>query len=238
MIPKLIHQTAKTSEIPANLQGYVAKLRELHPDWHYHLWTDVDNLAFVKAEYPEFLEVWNGLPKNIMRADVIRYLLMYKLGGFYCDTDYEMIKPFDLNNKAVVLPWETDGEWGPNRTYICNSVFASSPGHLFWKMVIDDLKANPPRSAEMDVLEATGPAFLTRVYHRAKAAGLEMYSPKREYFSPPTPKSDKEYQAILKNPRTYGIHHCAGSWREYTLAQKIRHQVGRVVRKVIPSRER
>ena len=56
----------------------------------------MDNLAFVKSEYPDFVDVFVGLPKNIMRADVIRYLLMDKLGGLYLDTDYEMLKPFDL----------------------------------------------------------------------------------------------------------------------------------------------
>lgn len=43
-----------------------------------------------------------------MRADAIRYLLLYQLGGLYLDLDYEMLSPFDLRHHAVVLPLETD----------------------------------------------------------------------------------------------------------------------------------
>ncbi len=55
MIPKLLHQTAKTEEIPLDCIPYQRKLRELHPDWTYRLWTDVDNVEFVAREFPDFL---------------------------------------------------------------------------------------------------------------------------------------------------------------------------------------
>ena len=113
MIPKLIHQTAKTADIPPQWQAYQQKLRSLHPDWTYRLWTDADNLAFVQKEYPAFLPIYQKLPKNIMRVDVIRYLIMYKLGGLYMDLDYEMLKPFDMTDHDIVLAWESDGEFGP-----------------------------------------------------------------------------------------------------------------------------
>src|SRR5438105_9445997 len=45
MIPKLIHQTAKTAEIPEKWRVYQKKVRALHPGWGYRLWTDEDNLA-------------------------------------------------------------------------------------------------------------------------------------------------------------------------------------------------
>ncbi len=105
MIPKLIHQTAKTRDLPADCLEYVEQLKRLHPDWTYKLWTDEDNLEFVTREFPEFLETYQAFPRNIMRADVIRYLIMYRLGGFYLDTDYEMLKPFDLCDREIVLCW-------------------------------------------------------------------------------------------------------------------------------------
>jgi len=127
MIPKLIHQTAKTGELPEECKPYVEKLKALHPDWTYKLWTDEDNLQLVKTRMPEFLDVYLKLPKNIMRADVIRYVYMYKLGGLYLDTDYEMLKPFDFNQHDIVLPWEITDENGKG-TRVANSIFASVPG--------------------------------------------------------------------------------------------------------------
>jgi mannosyltransferase OCH1-like enzyme len=225
MIPKLIHQTAKTNEVPRNCIAYQEKLRELHPDWTYRLWTDADNLEFVSKEYPEFRDIFVKLPRNIMRADVIRYLLLYRLGGLYLDLDYEMLKPFDLLNHGAVLPWETDSQRVPGDGRIANSLMAAEPGHPFFKMVIDDLKSNPPLSATVDVLDATGPDFLTRILGQAMQAGITVHSPPRRFFNPPTPRSPRQYRAIVKQGDAYGIHHVYGSWREFTLTQKIRNRV-------------
>ena len=95
MIPKLIHQTARTADIDQRSRHYQAIVRAMHPDWTYKLWTDADNDAFVRAEFPDFYPIFAGFPKGIMRADVIRYLLMDRLGGLYLDLDYEVLRPFD-----------------------------------------------------------------------------------------------------------------------------------------------
>jgi mannosyltransferase OCH1-like enzyme len=226
MIPKLLHQTAKTADIPERWRGYQQKLRALHPDWEYRLWTDADNLEFVKREYPDFYDVFVKLPKNIMRADVIRYLLLYRLGGLYMDLDYEMLRPFDLLEHEAVLPWEIDGE------RIGNALMAAVPGHPFFKRVIDDLKANPPLGEDVDVLTSTGPHFLSRILREASGAALNIHTPTRPLFNPPSPRSPRQYRAILREGIAYGIHHCTGSWREYTVPQRVRNQAVALVRRL------
>jgi mannosyltransferase OCH1-like enzyme len=223
MIPKLIHQTAKTSEVPPKCRDFQARLKELHPDWTYKLWTDEDNLAFVSKEYPDFLKTFTGLPKNIMRADVIRYLLMCRLGGLYMDLDYEMLKPFDLVEHDIVLPWE--GGHPPGQELICNSIFASEPGHAFWKMAIEDLAANPP-TGEGPVEAETGPGFLTRIMKRVEAAGVALYRPDEQFFSPHIPASGRAYRRLVNAGVAYGIHHCHGTWREWSLATRIKMKAG------------
>ena len=232
MIPKLIHQTAKTADLPPDCVPYVEKLKALHPDWTYRLWTDADNLELVTTRTPELLEVYNKLPKNIMRADVIRYVIMFVHGGLYLDTDYEMLKPFDLTSYDVVLPVEITDEQG-NLTRIANSVFASVPGHAFWRMAIDDLIANPPLSPGIDVIEATGPAFLTRIYRRARDTGLDIHTPERALFNPITPRLKRDYNAIIDRGVAYGIHHCFGSWRDFDTVHRIKATVWGVLRKFI-----
>ncbi len=231
-IPKLIHQTAKTREVTDRCKPYQQRLIALHPDWEYHLWTDEDNLAFVKSEFPDFLDVFTSLPKPIMRADVIRYLLMYKLGGLYLDTDYEMLKPFDLLDYEAVLSWESSHKPVPGGDLLCNCIFASTPGHPLFKLMIDDLKSNPPLAEDPDVISATGPKFVTRIFHRAKDLGLPVYTPSTELFSPLTPRNEREYRAILSDGVAYGIHHCYGSWREWSLLQRARVAAGRLYRKI------
>jgi inositol phosphorylceramide mannosyltransferase catalytic subunit len=223
MIPRLIHQTAKTADIPPRWREFQRRVRELHPEWTYKLWTDEDNLAFVKAEFPDFLDIFQKLPRNIMRADVIRYLLLYRLGGLYLDLDYEMLKSFDLTEHDIVLPWEQDGEFGAGNDLVCQAFFASAPGHPFLKMLIDDLRANPPLAGGGDVEGATGPKFVTRVYHRARAAGIPIHTPRRNLFNPVSPRTRRQYQAIVDGGESYGIHHCDGSWRDFTLTQRFKN---------------
>ncbi len=215
MIPKIIHQTAKTTDIPLEWSMLSKKVQTLHPGWEYRFWTDEDNLAFVRAEFPSFLEVYQSLPKNIMRADVIRYLLMYLIGGMYLDLDYEMLKEFDLLQYSLVLPANRSTEID-NYEQIGNCIFASEPGHPFWKIVIDDLLTNPPRiNNDLDILSATGPIYLTKILNQFSAAerkALGIYVPERMSFHPPTPQTTQEYQEILQNPTCYGIHHCHGTW--------------------------
>ncbi len=234
MIPKLIHQTAKTSELPIDCLEYVAKLKSLHPDWDYKLWTDDDNLAFVKEEFPDFLETFEGYPRNIMRADVIRYLIMYRLGGVYLDTDYEMLKPFDLCDNEIVLCWEPNPKSPEKPLKVANAIFASSPEHPFFGMLIDQLKKDSTPSQTADVEMTTGPGFVTRVYWDAvqnKNMRLEPTAP--VLFSPITPRNEKEYRAIVQSGKSYGIHHCFGTWRTFSLAQRIKLLLKSFIRRLI-----
>lgn len=228
MIPKLIHQTAPTADLPAQLRRYVATVREKHPDWEYRLWTDEDNAAFVQREFPDVLGLYRAMPRNIMRADVFRYLLLARLGGLYLDTDYEMLRPFDLTDHGLVLPWEMDPRTGSDRGRIANAVMASAPGHPFWSMVIDGLKANPSLRADANVLETTGPGFITRLHARALAAGTVVHSPPGEVFCPIRPRNARQYRAIVDRGVSYGIHHCVGSWRENTPLVRIRRAVASI----------
>jgi mannosyltransferase OCH1-like enzyme len=226
MIPKLIHQTAPTANVPEKWKAFQSRLQALHPDWTYHLWTDDENLAFVRRHYPDFLDIYQRLPKNIMRADVIRYLLMDQLGGMYLDLDYEMLKPFDLLDHDIVLPWESSGEFGAGNDKISSSSMASARGHPFWRMVIEDLKADPPLMANPDVEKETGPEFLTGVFQRAKAQGMQFYCPPRDWFNPRTPRSPRAYRAIVNANVSYGIHHCHGTWRELSLTRRMKQRMG------------
>jgi mannosyltransferase OCH1-like enzyme len=92
-IPKIIHQTWKTDRIPEAWQPWTRTWRVFHPDWQYRLWADEDNRRFVETHYPDFIETYEGFSYNIQRADAVRYLILYKLGGLYVDLDFECLRP-------------------------------------------------------------------------------------------------------------------------------------------------
>ena len=93
MIPKIIHQTWKNSSLPDNIRSYTNRVKRLHPQWDYVLWTDEENEKLVRTHYPAYLHTYKTFPKNIIRADIIRYLILHRHGGLYLDLDYEMLKP-------------------------------------------------------------------------------------------------------------------------------------------------
>lgn len=240
MIPKIIHQTWKNRDVPKEYIKFQKKVTELHPDWEYRLWTDEDNLAFVEKHFPDFYGIFTKFPKNIMRADTIRYLIMFHFGGVYLDLDYEMLKPFDLLNHGLVLPYSRNKTAGDDFDAFGNCIFGSTPGHPFWKYVIDDLKeerdyeefsgslhaTKPYITESTSLVEAvTGPGLITRIFYACHDKLQDYVLPGRELFHPVSPRTDDEYARMVAKGVSYGIHHCSGSWRDKSFLRRIRLRV-------------
>jgi len=244
MIPKIIHQTWKNNIIPEEYISYQQKVKDLHPGWEYRLWTDEDNLELVRNHYPDFLKIYTELPKNIMRADAIRYLIMDHIGGVYLDLDYEMFKPFDLLDYDLVLPLNRSTDFGDSYDSYGNCIFGSSPGYAFWKYAIDDLMVprdyeayfktlkNKPYVLRNTKLEEaiTGPAFLTRIFLEKKDSLSDYLLPPREMFHPVNSDRNRENIKLLTEGKTYGIHHCVGTWRNKSIPKKVLHKIKTILK--------
>jgi mannosyltransferase OCH1-like enzyme len=214
MIPKIIHQTWKTKELPGGVKNLHSRLIELHPTWDIRLWSDEDNLTLVKEEFPHLLNIYQALEYNIMRADIIRYMYMTKFGGYYLDLDYEVFVPFDNETSQPELMLPVSGEKN-GKIILGNSIFASIPQHVFWKDVLDDFQNFPPTkkfSNKFEVLKLTGPDFISKIYFRAPEKYNGFLVPKNIYHPDNTLINKKNYESVLKNNGTRGIHHCQGSW--------------------------
>jgi mannosyltransferase OCH1-like enzyme len=119
-----------------------------------------------------------------------------------------------LVSQTLVLPRESEDD---RPIFLGNCVFASVPGHPFWKAALDELKRNPPGARkdmdEDEVIRLTGPGFLTRIYHEGFSGDSSIYVPPKNHFNPPIPREDRSYQALARAGEAYGIHYCFGSWR-------------------------
>ena len=92
MIPKIIHQTYKSTELPPVYKQCQETVLKLHPDFEYRFYTDEDMDRVVREEAPEYYEAFSALPRMIMKIDMFRYFLMYLYGGLYVDMDYMMLQ--------------------------------------------------------------------------------------------------------------------------------------------------
>lgn len=86
-IPRILHQTWKSSLLPSKWAIQSKKCQEMHEDFEYKLWTDESSLEFIKEFYPWFLPTFLGYKFDIQRADAIRYFVLHKYGGVYMDLD-------------------------------------------------------------------------------------------------------------------------------------------------------
>jgi mannosyltransferase OCH1-like enzyme len=163
MIPKIIHQTWKTTDIPDEWRSAVHHCKTVNKGFEYILWTDETMDTFVKENYPNFYKIYKSYKYNIQRCDAFRYLVLYKYGGVYIDMD--IVCKQNLNNFLhydLVLAQSSNIE-----TSFTNSFFMSIPNHPFFKYCIDNLGENVNSyqyfGKHLHVMNSTGPLFLNKM---------------------------------------------------------------------------
>jgi alpha 1,6-mannosyltransferase len=117
-IERYIHQTWKSSGLDRQQTGWSDSWKKQNPDHKYHLWTDAEINEYVDAEWPLFAPVFHALPRNILKADLFRYMVVYSHGGVYSDLDTTCQAPIRdwmiqmASLTRVYSPEEDHGEEG------------------------------------------------------------------------------------------------------------------------------
>ncbi|KAJ4301935.1 hypothetical protein N0V90_004031 [Kalmusia sp. IMI 367209] len=101
-IPKKIWQTWKQGPLTFEQRDsdtaktWPAK----NPNYRYEVLTDDNALEYVEEHYgvhgfnrPDIINLYRELNITIIRADLLRYLIMYAEGGVYADIDVECLRP-------------------------------------------------------------------------------------------------------------------------------------------------
>lgn len=232
MIPKIIHQTWKSERVPPRFRAWRETWRKRHPEWSHRLWTDDDNRRFIGERYEWFLPYYDAYDEHIMRVDAVRYFILDYYGGVYVDLDFECLRPLDayLEGKSLVLGCEPPAHVAhilrgkikrePLDYLVCNALMASVARHPFWGHVHQMLVKERERG---DVLEKTGPFFLTRAV-RSFGECEDLTLESHEVFYP-TVKPDVG-QSGAPGPRALAVHHWRGTWWRRRLFS--RHSLGRL----------
>ncbi|KXL41391.1 glycosyltransferase family 32 protein [Acidomyces richmondensis BFW] len=71
-----------------------------NPDFRYEVLTDMNDMAYVEANFGptglnrlDIVYMYRELTARIIKADLLRYMVMYIEGGVYTDIDVEALKP-------------------------------------------------------------------------------------------------------------------------------------------------
>ncbi|KAI9350765.1 nucleotide-diphospho-sugar transferase [Obelidium mucronatum] len=182
LIPKIIHQSWKTDEVPDKYINWTRTWQRLNPDYEYKLWTDADNRNLIVTDYPWFLETFDSFEDPIMRADSSRVFYMHKYGGVYADLDFECLKPLDTllaSHHAVLGSMSVGMNLFLYAHSIPNAFMSSKPGHPMWMQCAKRIMSNRKGSVE----QITGPAMLYRCYKNYAKSKVAKEEP--VYVAPP-----------------------------------------------------
>lgn len=124
-IPKIIWQTMKTNRVPLLMKDYIDSWIDKNPEYEYRFYDDEDIKKFLKTNFPQYFEGYKKIKYGASKADLWRYLIIYKYGGVYADMDCECINPL---REWVKPSAEYVTQLGINKD-ICQWLIISTPGN-------------------------------------------------------------------------------------------------------------
>ncbi len=187
-IPAILHQTYPTHHLPPALAANAQHLRDMNPGYAYRLWDDQGRHDFIYEHYGyDILSIYLSINPHYgaCRADLFRYLCIYKLGGVYLDIksgattglatiirpdDTYLLSqwPRDADGALVATPPYADLADVPGGEFQQWHVIGAA-GHPFLETAINDVLSNirTYHAGRHDVgrlgaLRVTGPITYTR----------------------------------------------------------------------------
>lgn len=187
-IPKKIWYKLGPHGLTPHVRTWTDSCIQQNPDYEHEFVTDELSEAWVAehfAEHPEIVETYHNLTIPILKADILRYLLLFSQGGVYCDLDITCNVPMEewipagyQANSSLVVGWEFDVGWGENivREFATWTIMAKPASPHLWTLIGDIVeligektKAHNLDSVEQltpamagDVVDTTGPRIFTK----------------------------------------------------------------------------
>lgn len=213
-IPKKIHQIWLGSEPPADLLELSETIKKCNPDFEYRLWRDADVAEFALQDDPAYRAAKNWGE----RADILRYHILHKYGGFYCDMDILCIKSFEplchgvgfivgISNLPII---EAN-----------NAVMGAAPRHPIVKELKNSIVSRTsPAGRRLTTVSRTGPAYLSRTLQTCFTKGLccDVLVLPIPYFYPLSinyqGKQTRDVYDRFVSKESYCAHLWEGRWRK------------------------
>lgn len=127
MIPKIIHFVWFGGKpYPKKIQYCIDSWKKVLPDYQFIRWDesnfDVNSVPFTKQAFEQGM--WAFV------SDYVRIKALYEQGGWYLDTDVEVLKPLaPFENNRVTLGTDENGS--------LTAVYGTEPKNTIWKNILD-----------------------------------------------------------------------------------------------------
>lgn len=225
--PKIIHQTWKNKDIPEKWKESSTQWQALHPGWRYHYTTDEDNRSFVQQEFPQYLDTYDKLPYPIQRADMIRYMYLYHMGGVYSDLDIVPLRSLsEYTFDQSVSIWACSS--GNTPSTLTNSFMISQPKCKVWLDLLHHIKTYKKwffTIRHVEIMNSTGPGGFTKILKGKSQVGVLPSRLFMRFSSAETETLDCKKVALEEGVFNYPlVGNSWHSWDSALLHHAVRHQ--------------
>lgn len=225
-IPKIIHYCwFGGKEKPDSVKKCIESWKKFLPDYQLMEWNE-DNFNIEKLQYTK--EAY-AAKKYAFVSDIARIEALYQYGGFYMDTDVEVLKSFNpLLDARCILGME-------EREYVATSFMAFEKEHSLVKQFLDLYENISFLDENGQIVTGTNVAKLTNMllekgfvqenHFQELEEGIKIYP--KEYFSP------YDYINCHCNitENSYCVHHFAVSWM--SKKEQIKKRIKKYLSKIL-----
>lgn len=221
-IPFIVHQTWVSEEsLPLTIKKIMLNNKQLCPNFTFKFYSDSDCYNFIKENYnQEILNAYESINKNYSaaKADLFRYLVLYKYGGVYLDIksliNYDLstiIKPEDECILLKCLSMKCGEPWRQKNNYEHYEQWALifKPNHHYLKETIDQIVYNinnkiipVGKNNKEIILKLTGPDAYSKAINDCKIKNKDRVYPINHLFTYANSVS-YNYKELYKNRKHY-----------------------------------
>lgn len=235
-IPKILHIMWLGGKVPAEYHSYIASWKNHHQTWTVLFWTDselnYDQGSHVVHSFEQLEQclhdckgdrivvdardlqfdnrVYYDQAQNYgERSDILKWEIVYRLGGTYVDTDFECLQPLDLYHHTYdfytgIQPLDT------NMVQLGAALYGAIPKHPLLKACVETIKNNQHIS---QIIVKTGPIHFTKTFlSLAGQTGLRDIAFPSSYFYPCGYEQRGTEKSLWCKAESHAVHHWAFSW--------------------------
>ena len=230
-IPKIFHFIwIGPNKFPEDSKIYIESWKKLHPDYMFCFW-DNNNIPLLYNQ-----NEYDNSTVMAMKADILRYELLYIFGGIYVDCDFKALKNIDGIIRSFVAP-DSSGSaseqalLGPTelikpngyigfsgyecKKYIAIGLMGFCSGDIVLHNIIKYLSLNMKIHSDAiekhDIPRLSGPKYFTEMWNIYKTDLHYAFPPEYFYsYSFEDKLYEREYKTTENN---YAIHFWNHSWK-------------------------
>ena len=150
MIPRKIWYKLGPKGLTDETRERIETCRSQNPTYESEILTDGSDDTYVRERFidrPDIVQTYLDIPIPILKADLLRYLILFADGGIWSDLDVtcegvpidDWVPEQYMEHAGLVVGWEFDVGWTYFQRQVASWTIMAKPGSLHMAMVIDDI---------------------------------------------------------------------------------------------------